>query len=119
MGFRLNNSIIRDPDGRIKFKRLKEGGYDHYHVGVWLEADDERDLERVEWVEYELHPSFRNRVRTSHNRANDFSITFWSWGTFHIQAKVHLAGADTVTVERELNYDLPADTGSNYVQVSG
>lgn len=120
MGYRLKNSVIRDPSGRIKFRRLKAGGHEHYHIGVWLEADSEREMDRVALVEYELHPSFKERTRTSTNRSNDFSITFWSWGTFVIRALLHLVGeeADFVRVEHQLEYDLPADDGTNYVDVT-
>lgn len=119
MSYRLKNSIIRDPRGRIKFLKKRDGGYEHYHVGVWLEADSEREMDRVAMVEYELHPTFRERLRTSANRANDFSITFWSWGTFVIRASLHLVDQSSPQiVEHQLEYDLPADDGTNYVEVT-
>jgi transcription initiation factor IIF auxiliary subunit len=121
MAYRLKNSVIRDPGGRIKFRKLKEGGYEHYHIGVWLEADSEREMDRVSLVEYELHPSFEKRLRSSKNRSNDFSITFWSWGTFVIRALVHLVDkeAHPLVITHQLEYDLPADDGTNYVDFTG
>ncbi len=116
--FRLANSIIRNPEGKIKFRRFSNDGYEHYHVGLWLEASDPDALNAVTHVTYELHPTFANRVRTSRNRANNFSITFWSWGTFDVKAEVHLADKEEpVIVHHELQYDLPADDGE-YIDVT-
>ena len=116
--FRLANSVIRNPDGKVKFRRYKVGGYDHYHIGVWLEAADPERLNDVTHVEYELHPSFRKRIRSSRNRSNNFSITFWSWGTFTVAARVFLADqSEPLIVEHDLKYDLPA-ADEEYVDVS-
>jgi transcription initiation factor IIF auxiliary subunit len=116
--FRLSNSVIRSPEGKIKFRRFSPNGYEHYHIGVWLESDDPEGLNLVSEVEYELHPTFATRVRRSRNRANNFSITFWSWGTFRVKAKVFLVDRDEpIFVEHDLQYDLPADD-SAYVEVS-
>ena len=116
--FWLRNSVIRNPDGKIKFKRVSAGGYEHYHIGVWLESSDTAALQRVSRVEYELHPTFANRIRESRNCANNFSITFWSWGTFVIKAKVYLIDQEEpLLLEHQLEYDLPAED-SAYIDVS-
>ena len=47
MAFKMCNSVIRDPQGRGKVKRLSGPGADHYHIGVWVEADDPAQMERV------------------------------------------------------------------------
>lgn len=117
MSYRLRNNIIRNPAGKIKFRQFKPDGYQHYHVGVWLEGDDERALDRVESVEYTLHPTFAQPVRKSSNRSNDFSVTFWSWGTFTVHARVNLVGGGAVEVAHDLDYDLPEDP-TLYEQVS-
>ena len=117
MSYRLRNNLIRNPAGKIKYRRFHPNGYDHYHIGVWLEADSDRELDRVESVEYRLHPTFRNRIRRSSNRGNAFSITFWSWGTFVIEATIQLVGGGTVEIRYQLAYDLPVDD-SEYVDVS-
>lgn len=118
MAYRLRNSVIRDPKGRIKFRRLSASGGEHYHIGVWLEADTETEMDRVTRVEYLLHPTFPNPNRSSANRKNDFSITFWAWGAFEIVATVHLADGETEQVRHRMDISLPADTGENYIDVT-
>ncbi len=118
MSYHLRNSVIRSPAGKIKFRRFNAGGHDHYHIGVWLEAENDRQLDHVEFVEYELHSTFKNRVRRSAKRSNNFSVTFWSWGTFKVRATAHLVGGETVTVEHQLQFDLPAED-DQYVEVTG
>ncbi|WP_207382945.1 pYEATS domain-containing protein [Pseudaestuariivita atlantica] len=115
----MQNSVIRDPKGRVKFKRLSADGADHYHIGVWIESDDPELMDRVSHVEYTLHPSFPNRERRSENRRNDFSITFWAWGRFDVEARVFVEGeAEPFRITHRLNIQLPADTGANYVDVT-
>ena len=119
MAFKMCNSVIRDPQGRVKFKRLSGPGADHYHIGVWVEADDPAQMERVTHVEYLLHPSFGNRLRRSENRKNDFSITFWAWGVFEVEARVFVQGQpEPERITHFLDIKLPADTGDNNVDVT-
>ncbi len=117
MTYRLKNNVIKDSNGKIKFRKFTDDGYEHYHVGLWLAADSSRELDRVEYVEYELHPTFSKRTRKSRARHNDFSITFWSWGTFTVTAKIHLVKGAVEEIKHELVYELPwAD--SDYVQIN-
>ncbi|WP_299693796.1 pYEATS domain-containing protein [uncultured Tateyamaria sp.] len=87
MALRLKNSLIKDRAGRTKYKVLRAGGKRHFHVGVWLDADNPRELEAIAGVKYRLHHTFANAERQSRNRGNDFSITFWTWGAFEIRAR--------------------------------
>ena len=75
MGIQIKQNVIKSTDGRIKFKKFTQAGHEHYHLGVWID-DDERELDQIAFVEYELHPTFSNPVRKSANRRNNFSITF-------------------------------------------
>ena len=119
MAYRLRSSVIRNPDGKIKFRRSPSSETDHYHLGVSVVADSETELDAVDRVEYELHPTFRNRIRNSFNRKNDFSITFWAWGAFEIAATIHFVDpdADPEVIKHTLSIKLPTDTGENYVLV--
>lgn len=117
--YKLKNNVIRDPKGRVKYKKFTPEGHEHYHIGLWVEADSEQELDQIQYVEYELHPSFQNRIRKSENRKNDFSITFWSWGTFKVSAKLHMIGRqEPILISHDLKYELPQDTLENYVDVS-
>ncbi|MBX3134295.1 MAG: hypothetical protein KF689_13010 [Gemmatimonadaceae bacterium] len=117
MPYSVKNQVIRNADGQIKFWVPSEGGREHYHVGLWIEATPE-ELDRIEEVEYELDPSFRRRVRRSANRDNKFGITIWTWGMFEVGVKIHLHGGEVRTLSYYLSYELPPDTGDNYAQVA-
>lgn len=116
MTLSFNREIIKTSEGQIKYRLFHDGGREHYHIGIWLEGDKE-ELDDVEKVEYELHPSFKRRLRSSSNRENNFSITIWTWGMFNIEATVHFKDGSSRKHTYYLSYELPPDTGSNYAQV--
>lgn len=116
--FTLANNVIRNSARKIKFKKFTDGGYEHFHIGVWVESVPPRAAYLIRKVEYELHPTFKKRIRETRNRKNDFSITFWSWGTFKIKAKLHMMDGSISEIFHELKYDLPHDDGDNYINVS-
>lgn len=115
MSLKFRNQIIKNPEGKIKYRKFSENGREHFHIGVWLDGPDE-ELDQVSKVELTLHPSFRNPVRSSENRANKFSITFWTWGMFDISARIHFQDGTVRESNYYLSYELPADNGGNYVE---
>jgi len=115
MPYKVMNNVIRNVDGKIKYKQPNENGRKHFHLGVWVEATD-RELDEVEYVEYKLHPSFKNQFRKSSNRPNNFSVTFWTWGRFTIVVSIHLHSGETKIIDHNLEYSLPSDR-AEYVEV--
>ena len=116
MSLNFNRQVIKNPQGQIKYRILHSGGREHYHVGIWLEGPED-ELDKVEKVEHELHPTFRNRIRSSSNRNNKFSITIWTWGMFAVKATIHFKDGSTEEKSYYLSYELPLDDGTNYIQV--
>ncbi len=116
MSFSFDRQVIKDPSGRIKYKVFSNKGREHYHVGFWLEGE-ESELDTVSRVEYRLHESFKNRLRSSANRSNKFSVTIWTWGQFLIRATIYFKNGETEEKEFFLEYNLPPDNGNNYVRV--
>ena len=116
MNLNIKQNVIRSVDGRIKFKKFSKTGREHYHLGVWVDGS-ERDLDQIDYVEYELHPTFTNRLRKSKNRKNNFSVTFWTWGMFDIEVRVHTHSGEAETFTHRLEYSLPEDDGSTYIEV--
>jgi hypothetical protein len=53
-------------------------------------------------VTYQLHESYRDPVRESVDRTNDFQLAFTSYGDFVVQAKVR-SKSGTVTLARSLS----------------
>jgi transcription initiation factor IIF auxiliary subunit len=111
------STLITNPERRIKFKKYNDDGREYFHVGVWIDGSEE-ELSQVEKVDYVLHPTFKNRIRSSMSRNNGFSITFWAWGTFEIEVKIYKINGESEEFIYPLHFDLPADNGSNYVDVS-
>jgi len=117
MDIKIRQNVIRSTDGRIKYRKFNPNGKEHYHLGVWVDGD-ERTLDDISSVEYHLHSTFRNPVRKSENRRNGFSVTFWTWGMFEIQVVINRYSGKSEIIQHKLAFDLPADDGTNYVEVS-
>ena len=111
------STLIKNPERKIKYTTFTDGGREHYHVGLWIDGSD-HELSEVEKVEYKLHPTFKNRVRTSHSLSNGFSVTFWAWGTFDVEVSVFKKDGGKEVFIYPMKFDLPDDDGTNYVDVS-
>jgi transcription initiation factor IIF auxiliary subunit len=108
--------MIRDRDGRIEYRYLHKGGHEHYHLRIWIEGSEEI-LHNVASVEYLLHPSFKQRVRTSTNRENKFAISIWTYGMFRMNVTLRYSDGHTESLPYRLAFDLPEDDGTNFVMV--
>ncbi|WP_223789428.1 pYEATS domain-containing protein [Marinicella meishanensis] len=65
-----------------------QGGTDWWQWKAFIEASDKASLDDIEYVEYQLHSSFRNPIKKSRNAAKAFAITNLGWGTFMLRARV-------------------------------
>jgi YEATS family/TIR domain len=61
-----------------------------WHWRVWVEGGEE-ELARIEWVRYQLHPTFPNPTRIVADRHTKFELRSAGWGEFTIYAAVHLS----------------------------
>jgi transcription initiation factor IIF auxiliary subunit len=87
---RLANNSIYTGDGR-------------YDWTVYVKAE-EPVLDRIEYVEYMLHPTFPEPVRRIDTRENDFSLSANGWGEFLILARVFFKNGESVNVEHWLSF---------------
>ncbi len=95
--------------GRIRLRKFTKGGYDHYKIRIFLSGP----LEQIEYVEYELHPTFVNPVRVSKDRSGGFPIEIWTWGEFDIFVTVHFLEGRVEELTYKLQYSTelpPRDT---------
>ncbi len=67
--------------------------------------DDE--LDQVEYVQYTLHPSFRNPVRRIDDRTSRFRLDSSGWGEFVIQADVRMKDGTSAHLEHYLELRSP------------
>lgn len=117
MNISVKSSLIKSIDGKIKYKTFESDGREHYHLGLWIDGREE-ELNEIYKVEYELHPTFKKPIRSSNNRKNKFSITFWTWGTFDILVKIYKWSGEIEKLDYYMDYKLPKDDGETYIDVS-
>lgn len=117
MSLEFASELVKDGEGRIKYRVFnQEGGREHYNLRIWLNGPA-AELQRVASVEYELHPTFNERVRTSSNASENFAISIWTWGMFPIKATINFKDETKQEQQFYLSYDLPEDDGTNYVSI--
>lgn len=117
MGIRIRNEVLKDTEGRIKFRKFRPDGHEHYHIEIWVDMPD-RVLDRIDYVEYKLHESFRKNLRRGTSRSENFAIRIWTWGMFAIGVRVRYRDGEQDEFEYSLEYSLPADNSTNYVDMS-
>jgi transcription initiation factor IIF auxiliary subunit len=62
-------------------------GDDYWRWSVWLEGSD-WELDQVQSVTYNLHPTFKNPVRVVESRSDKFRLKAAGWGVFTLYANV-------------------------------
>ena len=69
---------------------------------VRVDRGTSQELDRIDSVEYTLHPTFPKPVRVVTDRASRFRLESAGWGVFTVYAKANLkVGAETL-LEHEL-----------------
>ena len=92
--------------GKIRSRRFREGGYEHFNIRVFVEGD----IEDLQSVEYQLHPTFRNPDRVVEDPDRGFALDIWTWGEFDIRVTLHFQDGSTEEMVYPLAYsdELPA-----------
>jgi transcription initiation factor IIF auxiliary subunit len=93
--------------------RIQQGyhyqGDDWWDWWVWVEGPDEV-LDEVAFVEYTLHPTFPNPVRTVRDRTTKFRLDTRGWGVFTIYVKVVAKDGSAVMLSHALELSYPDGT---------
>ncbi len=76
-------------------------GQDRWDWTIFIDADQD-SLSRIQCVEYTLHASFPDPVRTVCTSANRFALSSNGWGTFTVKIRVLLMDGS----QRFLSHDL-------------
>ncbi|WP_291131693.1 pYEATS domain-containing protein [Flavobacterium sp. UBA7682] len=84
-------------------------GDDYWDWAVWIEAKKE-DLEKIEFVTYNLHHTFINPVRVIKDRESKFKLETSGWGTFTIYAILTFTNNTIIQLEHELELEYPKKT---------
>jgi transcription initiation factor IIF auxiliary subunit len=65
-----------------------EGSTNWWHWTAYIDSPDEEELDKIAYVEYHLHSSFKNPVKRVRKMRGGFPLTMKGWGTFQINARV-------------------------------
>lgn len=79
----------------------KYEGDDWWKWAVWVEGPSAA-LDRIDYVEWTLHPTFPGPVRRVGNRQSKFRLETGGWGIFRIHARVQMKDGK----EKKLRHDL-------------
>ncbi|MEN8178111.1 MAG: pYEATS domain-containing protein [Pseudomonadota bacterium] len=87
-------------------KRFRPNGRLHHYVRIYIEPDihDKESFENIELVQYELHPTFKERIQMSSNKTSNFDIKIWTYGYFKIQAKIQFRDGKVEMVDGFVNW---------------
>ncbi|MGC4095955.1 MAG: hypothetical protein QM706_02475 [Nitrospira sp.] len=76
---------------------------EHYQVQIYLDANENTILEKIDRVTYVLHPTFPERERTL--TQDPFQLEIRAWGEFMLYALVYFKGrGKPIQLKRYLNF---------------
>ena len=80
-------------------------GNNRWNWTIFIRAD-EQTLGQINCVEYTLHPTFPNPVRTvcSRGQGYPFALSSNGWGTFTIRIRVFMASGEIIPLEHYLRF---------------
>ncbi|MGH9930781.1 MAG: pYEATS domain-containing protein [Pyrinomonadaceae bacterium] len=81
-------------------------GDDWWKWAVWVEGSDEA-LDRIDYVEWTLHPTFPDPIRKVRNRSEKFRIETGGWGVFPIRARVQTKDGNALKLKHYLKLHYP------------
>ena len=84
-------------------------GDDWWKWAVWVEGSD-KALDRIDYVEWTLHPTFPDPIRKIRDRAHKFILETSGWGTFQIRARVQMKDGSAVRLSHYLKLHRPGGT---------
>lgn len=98
-------SMTTEPSVQIRQKESYEGD-EWWSWSIWVDGPDS-ELDEIDFVEYTLHPTFRNPVREVRNRTNKFMLSTAGWGGFDIYARVVRKDQKVLSLHHELVLHYP------------
>jgi hypothetical protein len=81
---------------------------DYYQWAIWIESG-ESDISEIEYVEYLLHPTFKNRLRKVTNPADGFRLESAGWGEFLININITKKSGEVIQIGHWLSLGTESD----------
>lgn len=116
MAIKIAKDVVRDDQGRVRFRRHGEAGDELYNLKIYLDGPP-HELDNVKEVEYVLHPTFPDPRQVVADRSRNFALEIWTWGMFNIEVTIRYQDGSEEHRDFYLSYKLPADNGRNYAEV--
>ena len=66
----------------------QEGKENWWEWTAYIDAGQPQALNDIDFVEYHLHPSFKNPIRRVFDRGGGFPLKMEGWGAFKLRARV-------------------------------
>jgi hypothetical protein len=91
-----------------KIESREVGGktQDFFRWLIFVDASDD-ELEKIDSVEYELHPSITNPYRPVADRSSKFALKFNSWGSFGVRMTIVFKDGTKKQDRYQLNENKP------------
>ena len=91
---------------KIGCREIEGSKQDWFSIQVFVEGSDD-ELDNIDYVEYELHPSIPNPYRPVADRSKKFAVNFKSWGIFTVRMTVRFKDGTEKTYLHFLKDDNP------------
>jgi transcription initiation factor IIF auxiliary subunit len=102
---RIKNLARRNRPGRLDWT-------------VWIDGPTEK-LDEIDQVEYILHPTFPQPVRTVRERSTNFRLDSRGWGEFMIHAKITTKNGQVLDLDHWLRLRETTGGGSTQLSIKG
>lgn len=97
----------RVPD--VAPERESPEDYWFFYVRIFIETSERRDgdlmLEDIEYVKYELDPTFPDRFRMSRDRSKNFEIRIWTYGVFEVGARLVSSSGAVYGIRNNIEFE--------------
>lgn len=87
-------------------KQFNAGGTSHYYIRIWVQADVSDDLDKIRFVKYHLHPTFKKPTRLSSERISDFDIKIWTYGFFEVKVDLFFKDGSQGRISKRLEFEV-------------
>jgi transcription initiation factor IIF auxiliary subunit len=78
---------------------------------AFIDDDGSGELKEVEFVEYVLHPTFPNPIRTITDKKSKFLLETSGWGTFNLKAFAYKKDGNKIKLEHEITLEYEPKKG--------
>ena len=89
----------------------KYNGNDSWSWAAFLDDQGSGEMDKVDHVEYILHPTFRNPIRRVDTKEDGFKLATTSWGTFDLKAFVHFKDGSKKKLTHEIELQENPEAG--------